>query len=205
MGEPIAELGGRTWEELEVQQHESGRLMFPERIRRRNAKGVVEETRVMVWIPNPSDNIRARVDARAWFAQLRHLDPDRDKAIFDELEQVCLLARAIRTEKPPHSQFCTHDELAEYDEPVLHDVLERINAYKALLDPREPVRDEESFWRLVVAVARSATILPLADTAGRDQSACIVRMALELCRSPTAQPWLRSFGISTPEPSRSVS
>lgn len=199
MSEPIAELGGRTWEELEVRQHESGRLMFPDRLRRRNAKGEVVETRVCVRIPTPGDEIRARTDARIWFAKLQGLDADRDKGLFDQMEQICLLARAIRTPEAPHPQLVTYEELAEYEEATLQDLLERINVYKTLLDPREAITDEETFWRKVIAIGKQANLLPLADIVGREQPSFIVRMAKEACRSPTARSYVRSSENSTPE------
>jgi hypothetical protein len=201
MPDPIAELGGKTWDELEVREHESGRLMFPDKLRKRSPKGALVETPVQVCIPQPADHFRSRVEARAWFGRLEGLDPDRDKDLFDELEQICLLARSIRTFEAPYAQLLTGEELAAYDEATLHDIQERINVYKTLQDPRDSVQTEADFWRLVVAVARSASLLPLVDIAAGEQAGSIVRMAKELCRSPRARPWLQSFGISIPEES----
>lgn len=201
MGEPIPELGGATFEELEIVRHESGRLLLPAVLRRRGPKGELVETKVRIWAPTPNDHVEARTQARVWFASKKHLDPDRDRALFDEMEQICLLARAIRTYEPPHAQFASHDELAGYDEHCLHDLQERVNAFKELLDPRVAVVDEATFWTVVLAVARRSTLLPLTDIGSRGQLSCILRMAREALLSPNAPSSRTSSESSTPAPS----
>ena len=200
MSEGVPGFGGASWEELELIRHESGRLLFPDKLRRRDEKGNVVETKVRVWVPVPDDSVRARTEARGWFKAQKDLDPDRDKALFEEMEQVCLLARSLRTYEAPHSQLMQHGELAGYDEGGLKDIQERINAYKALIDPREPITTEDAFWRMLSEVARKGDVLPLLDIVGHEQPSCIVRMAREALRSPTAPSWLRSAETSTPEP-----
>jgi len=199
--EPIPELGGATWAELEVVRHGSGRLLFPDKLRRRNERGEVIEIPVRVWVPNAGDHVEARLAARVWFASKKGLDPDRDKDLFDEMEQICLLARAIRTAAEPHPQFATHDELCDYDEHSLHDIQERVNVYKELVDPRVQVVDDATFWSTVAAVARRSTLLPLTGIAGRAQSSFLLRLAREALRSPTAPSSARSSESSTPAPS----
>ena len=199
MSEPIAELGGKTWEELEVLEHAAGQLMFPAKLRRRNKSGKVVETPVRVRIPSPNDHFAARAETRAWMAKPDlKLDPVANQDVFDQIEQLCLLAKAIRTDEKPHPQFVEAEELAGYDEGCLKDIQEQVNAWKDRLDPRPSVTTEEEVWRKIVAVAKAANVDPLVDTAGRDQEPLVVRMALEACRSPTGQRWLQSFGISIP-------
>lgn len=203
MSAPIPELGGKTWEELGVLEHAAGQLMFPGKLRRRNKMGAAAEVPVRIRVPSPSDHFAARAEARAWMAKPElKLDPVANKDIFEQMEQLCLLAKAIRTDTPPHPQFEAAEDLAaKYDEGCLADIQEQVNAFKERLDPRPPLATEEDVWRTIVAVAKAANIDPLVDTAGRDQESCIVRMALEACRSPTGQRWLQSFGISIPAPS----
>lgn len=199
-GDPIPELGGRTWDELEVSRHVNGRLMFPDELRRRNEKGAIEATKISVCVPMPEDNVEARVRAAAWFAK-KKLDRKLDEDLFKEVEQVCLLAQAIRTREEPHSQAYDAEELARFDEASLHDIQERINAYKAILDPRESDVTEEKFWGLVLAVGRTGSVLPLSDIAGRVQPSCVVRMAKEALLSPTGRRFAPSLETSTPAPS----
>lgn len=198
-------LGGkRSWAELEVLQHESGRLTVPCELRKVAADGKVTATKVRIWAPAPDDHFQARVEAKVWFKKLQ-LELPADKDIFDQLEQLCLLARAIRTNEPPHSQFATAQEIAAYDEGSLHDIQERVNAWKQQLDPRESVTTEEQFWKTLVQIAKLESASPLADIVGHEHHTFVVRMALEACGSPKAQPWLQSFGISIPERSASPS
>jgi hypothetical protein len=195
----VPAFGGASWAELELVRHASGRLLFADKIRRRNEKGEVEERKVRVWVPVPDDEVEARTQARLWFASKKALDPDRDKGLFEEMEQVCLLARAIRTFDAPHGQLLNYTELAAWDEGGLKDIQERINAYKALIDPREPITTEEQFWQKLGEVAKRGNLLPLLDIVGYEQPSFIVRMAREACLSPTAPPWLRSAVTSTLE------
>jgi len=199
---PLPEFGGRTWGELEVSRHENGRLMFADVLRMRNPAGIVEERKIRVCVPQPSDQIEARVAARALFAK-KKLDAERDKDLFAEVEQLCLLARAIRTHEEPHAQKYDVEELAELDESSIHDVQERINAYKAMLDPREADITEDRFWRKVAELGRAGNMLPLTDIAGRAQPSFVLRMAREALLSPTGKSFARLFGISTPEHSTS--
>lgn len=198
MSEPIPEFGGATFEELEMVRHESGRLLFPDVLRRRDEKGAIKETKVRIWVPNPNDHVEARTAARVWFAGQKALDPDRDKSVFEDMEQACLLARAIRTGEAPYGQYTTAQELAGYDESTLQDIQERINIYKSMLEVRTPVVDDETFWRAVLAIGRRNSLLPLADIAGRAQPSFAIRMAKEALLSPTGQSFVRSLESSTP-------
>ena len=204
-GEPIAELGGATWGELEVKQHVNGALMFPAALRRRDATGKIVEKKVRVRVPTPGEHLKARVEAIAWFARLAGLDRERDKEIFEELEQLVILARAIRDYEPPHAQIFEGPELAEWDEAALKDIRARVNLFKEALEPEDSELSEEQFWRTLVAVGRTASFDPLVDIAGRGLLSFIVRTAKEAMGSPNAKPWLRLSETSTPAPSPSTS
>lgn len=197
---PIPELGNRTWEELEVLDAEDGHRLFKDQIRERTANGW-KAIDVRVRVPRPGEKFEARAEARKLFTQ-KGLDPDRDADVLAELEQICLLARAVRTEKKPHSQFATYDELLTgYDEVSLTDVLGRIKVYEALLDPRESKLTEEQIFVKVVAIARLGNLGPLVDIVGHEQPSCVVRMADLALSSPKLQSWLQSLESSTPAPS----
>jgi hypothetical protein len=203
MAKPVEAFGGRTWDELEVLEHDAGQLMFPAVLRRRDPKGAVVQTKVRVRVPSPEDTFRARAAARKWAGELE-LDPKEDVDLFKQLEQLCLLARSVRT-FDSHAQFAEPAELGKYDESCLHDLQEQIAAFKEQLDPRDSVETEEQVWRKAVEIQKAANIGPLVDTAGRDQQPFVLRMVEEALRSPTGLSWLRSFGISIPEPSPSPS
>jgi hypothetical protein len=198
-------LGGkRSWAELEVLPHESGRLTVPCELRKRGPDGKVTATKVRVWAPTPEDHLKARVEAVGKFTKAK-LDRVVDKDMFEQVEQLELLARCIRTFEAPFGQFVDTEELARYDEGSLHDIQERVNRFKEELDPRESVTTEEQFWKVLFQIAKLESAAPLADIVGHEQPSCVVRMALEACSSPRAQPWLQSLGISIPGPSPSQS
>lgn len=206
LSDPIPELGGRTWEELEVIEHsEDGSLMFRDALRKRAKNGAVETVPVRVQVLRVAKIARARGDCRRWFGELG-LDEERDKDIFDQLEQVCMLALAVREDKPPHAQAYTAEELArDFDEASLQDVIGRIQALRQAVDVRESHLSEGEIWQKISAVARVGHLLPLTDIAGHEQPSCIVFMATQAMRSPKALAWLQSVGISTPEPSAETS
>ncbi len=202
--EPIPELGNRTWAELEVIEGETGHILFKDQIRQRSPDGW-RAVDVRVRVTRPEDSLRARALARAWFAEMK-LDPDRDLDTFQEMEQLCLLALALRTAKPPHAQLATHDELARgFDEGSLQDVLGRINVYKTLLDPRDSALTEDQIFAKIVAVAKRGHLGPLTDIAGHEQPSFLLRMAEEALRSPRVRSGLQSLETSTPAPSASTS
>jgi hypothetical protein len=201
LSKPIPELGGRTWQELEIIDHADGHLLFSDALRRRGKSGAVETVPVRVKILRTQQIAEARGKCRRWCGELG-LDEEKDKDIFDQLEQVCLLAGAIRDPHPPHAQRYQPEELAkDFDEASLQDVLGRIQALRQIIDVRESHLTEGEIWQKIAAVARAGHLLPLTDIAGPEQPSCIVFMATQAMRSPKALAWLQSRGISTPAPS----
>lgn len=196
---------GKSWDELEVVPHESGRLMFKAELRRRGPKGEIESRPVRVCAPEVKDHVRAKSLARLWFKETEGLDPDRDSEIFDEMESVCLLSLLIREPEAPYSQLMTHDELAEWSQASLKDVQERIKVFESMLDPRTGVATEQQLWDVVARVARDGNLLPLADIVGHEQPSCIAFMARQACLSPTAPSFVQSLGNSIQERSQSAS
>lgn len=205
----IKELGNRTWAELEIIPGEDGHMLVRDQIRERDpASGAWRATEVRVRIPRPMDLIRARSDARAWFAQFKDLDAERDAELFEEMEQIALLARSIRTATAPHAQLAERDELAtRYEEASLRDLLGRLRVYRDLLDPRVAVTSDDDFWHLIASVARVGHLGPLTDIAGHEQPSCVLFMARQALQSPTGQSWLQSQenSIAALSPSKSSS
>jgi hypothetical protein len=193
---PIPELGNRTWEELELVNDELGYVLFRDEIRRRTTDGWKSEP-VRVRIIRPVDIAKARGETRILCAKLK-VDLDRDKDLFEELEQLVLLSKAIRTAQEPHSQFADAEELGEhFDEGSLQDLLGRIRVYRQLVDPREPVLSEEQIWTRIAAVVRCRHLGPLTDIAGHEQPSLLLFMAEQALSSPRALSYLRSLATST--------
>lgn len=197
--EPIPELGNRTWEELEATRHDDGRLMFKDQLRYREVDGTVKTIDVRLAVPRPFHLGVARAECRKLFVE-RGLDEEKDKDLFAEFEQVCILAGAIRTYEPKHSQLMEATELYRAcDEATLQDILGRLQAMRELVEVRDTVVDADTAWGLMARVAVRGHLLPLTDIAGHAQPSLVVFMARQLMRSPTGQSWLRSHATSTPE------
>jgi len=201
--ERIPELGNRTWAELEIIEHGDGTLLFADKLRKRNAKGGIDEIPVRVCVVRSLKIIEARVETREWAKQLK-LDPSLDRDMFDHLEQLTIVARAIRTVAPPYAQYTTKEELAtDYDEASVWDIKGRIEAIRQMIDPRDSELTTDQIWSKVVAVARAGHLLPLTDIAGHEQLSFVVFTASQALKSPMGVAWLQSHGISTQEPSTS--
>jgi hypothetical protein len=202
---PIPELGGRTWSDLEVVEHGDSTLLFKDALRKRGATGQVEMVPVRIKIIRNLEIAEARAKCSAWCLKLK-IERDKDKDIFDALEQVCILALAIRSPVAPYPQLFDAEELAtKFDEVCLQDVLGRIEALRAMMDVRESDITPDVIWSKIFAVAKAGHLLPLTDIASHAQPSCIVFMACQALKSPTGLAWLQSQGISTPEQSAEMS
>lgn len=202
MAEKIKELGGKTWEELELVQAEDGHKLVRDSIKERNPKtGEIKEVPVFVRIPRPRDLIVAKAEARSWFATFKGLDVDRDSEMFDEMEKLCLLAKAIRTADGLHPQLASADELsANFEEGSLADLMGRLSVYRDMTDPRESAMTAEELWPVIKSVAQAGHLGPLTGIDGLGQTSCLVFMAVQAMTSPSALAWLQSFETSTQEP-----
>ena len=107
-------LAARSWAELEAVEVE-GRTVYFDSIRRRKKGGAVEEVPIGLRVLRKDEARKAFFDAVRW-AQKEGLLPQalegvanvREKALdpktFDDLENLCILARAIREPKEPYDQ-----------------------------------------------------------------------------------------------------
>jgi len=198
---PIPELGNRKWDELEIVESD-GYLLFPDEVRQRKTDGWAAK-KVRVRVPRAWDHGKARVETRAILKEkMPGFDFEKDSDLFEEIEQIAILSKALRTFEAPHSQFDTIEALAaEYDQSSLQDVLGRMHAYRLLLDPREPKLTGDAFFKKLFAVVEARHTGPLADIVGVEQFNFILTTASLAASSPKAQSWLRSQETSTPEPS----
>ena len=204
----FAPLRGKTWEELDVIETGGpggGRVLFRDTIRKRRATAEGwTDVPVMLQVPRKDERRAARLEARRLAADL-HVDPDKDPALFEDLDNICILARAIRDPKPNpsgvHDQHCDPLDLERtYDPPSLEAIWERLEAYSALLDPRVTLDTPEKVWGAIAAINHSGSLLPLAAIAGREQPSFLLFMAARAIESPTAQRYFASLASSTPAP-----
>lgn len=206
--DPLEILRSKTWEELEAIEHE-GRVLYPDALRRRTAKGEVTEKKVLIRVLRKDERRKAFLEA-VKLAQgsgvlpkeLADLSNVRAKAIddqlFDDLDTLCILARAIRDPEPPHVQHGTAEDLEhDYDMRSIEELWSRYKVYEDRSDPRLEIVDEKTMWSALRALAKAGHILPLTELASPSQNACILFGASQALHSPKYKSFLESTGRST--------
>jgi hypothetical protein len=189
-----------TWQDLEAVEF-NGRLYFSETIRRRSKSGAVEEeVEICLRVPRKDEKRAARIEAVAWASKLG-LNRETDKDLFDEMEDLCVLARSIRERKSPHDQYQKAEWLeSHFDSGSIAMLWDRLNVYDQMIDPRDGEITDKKFWQTVLAIGRTRTALPLTGFAPHAQARCLVSMADQALLSPTLKSFLESCDSSTPEP-----
>ena len=180
------------WESLGVTEH-NGVLHLPAAIKRRNARGGIDETPIVLRNVTNAHKFTCRKTARQ-YASEGGLDLEKDTAMVEEIENFSILAFAIRDAKPPHDQHVpgVHQLLALYDVQSLAEVWGRYNVWIDMLDPRFGELTNDQLWQTVVRVAREGNTSPLVELPGYAQSSFIVAMAREALHSPNRPSWLDS-------------
>jgi hypothetical protein len=194
-----ASINGKTWEELEAIEQD-GRLLFPDAIRRKSKDGTVAPTPIAIRVLRKGERRAARREAREW-ASREGVDPALDPELFEDLDTLCILARAIRDPEPPHAQFQKAEWLEQhFDNGSLAEVWDRYPLYESRVDPRVDAATEKDFWQLVLEIGRTRSISPLTGFAPRVQHSLVLSMADQALLSPTLKSWLESRASSTPAP-----
>ena len=186
-----------NWEALGVTEH-GGMLFLPATIKRRNAKGGIDETPIALRNVTNDHKFRCRKTARSYALDLG-LDLDRDRVLIEDIENYAILAYAIRDAKPPHDQHVPGLSalLDLYTTQSLAEVWTRYNVWLDMLDPRFGELDAEQLWQTAVRIARERDPSPLVDMPGHAQATFIVLLASEACLSPRAPSWLRQPATSS--------
>lgn len=207
--DPLDILRAKSWEELEAIEYED-RVLYPDALRLRTAKGDVREIKVMVQVLRKPERRRAFLEA-VKIAQAAGVLPKEmpdfsnvraraiDEQLFDDLDTLCIMARAIRDVEPPHVQHKTPEMLeAEYDMRSIEELWSRYKVYEDRSDPRLEITDEKRMWKATHAIAKAGNILPLTGAESLSQNACIVFMARQAVTSPRFKSFLASSDHSTP-------
>jgi hypothetical protein len=191
-------LKGKTVEELGLIEH-GGRILFPDKIRRLKTDGTFDDVEVRVRVPRTPELLQARSDAREFFRK-RKMDPKEDADLFDQLDTMAILARALRDKTPPHDQFQPLEYLLStepgkgFDTESLMDVWTRLEVYRKMIDPRVTAASEEDVIRTAFAIDRVQNISPLAAIAGSELDSFMTTMGSLLARSLTQLRALQSGG-----------
>lgn len=176
----LSKLMATPWSDLAAVEH-CGRLHFPEKVVRRKANGETEEIDVTICLPRPDELRWARVNARK-AALEAGLDLDRDQDLVDDMENVHILARAIRNTSEPFEPWVPNPAELErdYDKRSLSQMWAKMNALVNIVDPRQTEMSKEELLAVIAAIAKTREIYPLHALGQHSQSHCIVTMA-ELC------------------------
>lgn len=179
-------LEGKTVEDLALIEH-GGRLLFPDKIRRVTASGGYEDVKVLVRVPRTVEIMDARRDARK-FCTSRGIDPKEDADLFEQLDQMAILARAVRDPAPPHDQFQPLEFLLSnepgkgFDTESLVDVWRRLEVYRRMIDPAVTRVSEDDVVRAAYAIDKVQNLSPLVGIAGQELDSSIITMASMLVR-----------------------
>ncbi len=194
-----AELTLENWGELGIVAHE-GDNYVPDSIRRRGPDGGIIEVPITLRIVTNKQRRRSRVLARKWALSTdEDLDLKLDEDLISDMENICILAYAIRDREPPFIQHIPDGQsLAEkYDHQCLTALWARYDTWVQMQHPDFGKYDAEKLWRIIAEVRAGADIRPLAVMPGFEQATCMLLMAREACASPNAPSWLLSSGTST--------
>lgn len=166
----------KSWGELEVLEF-AGYLLFPETINKRTPEGV-EKIDVCLRIPRNNELRKARGMARQLFKK-DGLDPEADKDLFDELENLCILSLAIRNRSSPHEPWVPDPEELErnYDKSSLAECWAKIDALSLRVDPRPYDIDKDTMLGMIAAIVKERNISPLVVFGSAAQNTFIVSMA----------------------------
>ena len=172
---------GMNWKELEVVEH-AGYLLFPEKIYKAKKDGTFEEENVMIRLPRSHELRQARVKARA-IAQEERIDEEKDAALFENLENMCIMQMAIRDFTEPYSEFISEVQggavMLErtYDIASLMQIWAKIDKLHSLVDPAPEAISKGEMEALLSAIAGGRNVLPLLVYGPGAQSFFIVTMA----------------------------
>lgn len=203
------QLAKKSWGELEAVER-GDHLLFPEKLWKRNKAGKFEVTPIMVQVPRMGDMRKARALAHV-IAREDGIDPKFDSHLFDDLENVCIMAYAVRDATSPYSFMFARDKDTpdprmlerKFDEGSLSHLWSRLAPYKQLLNPQLTRVTRDEFMAVIAAIAERRDIAPLLAIDGLARDSCIVTMACLLQSLMTRQSSSQSSESSTPEPSAS--
>lgn len=185
-----------NWDQIGVEERD-GILHMPAVIKRRNAKGGLDETPVRLRVVTNQQRFKARTASRAWALKL-DLDLDRDRDLVEMLEEYWILAYAIR-DTDCHTQHVPDAETLwkQYDPASISEVWGRYDAWVRMQHPAFGNWDGEKMWQVIAQIKARSDISFLAVMPGFEQASCILLMAREACCSPNAPSFARSSVTST--------
>ena len=173
----LTKLMTTDWSELEMVEH-SDYLLFPETLYRRRPGGEWEEKSIMLRVPRDRDLRQARVTARS-LAVKEKISEERDKDLFSNLENMCILALCIRNDTHPYEAW-EPDALTlekKYDKVCLQHMWEKLERLNDILNPAPNQLSPGEIVALIVSIAKARHLGPLVVYGPGAQTSFVVSMA----------------------------
>ncbi len=201
----VDQLLGKSWGDLEVLEH-AGYLLFPDKIFKRNSKGGFDETEILLRIPRQNEIRQARVEARKIAAE-EELDPKLDPDLFADLDDLCVLAKSIRTKDGDYHEPVEEDPRKlekRFDKKSLQQVWAKIEALSAVVDPAPDSISEPEMIALANALLKEGNLSPLLVYGPGAQTSFVATTAALLVSSLESKSSSEQSEPSTPESSVST-
>ena len=173
----IAQLMTTDWSDLETVEY-ANHLLFPDVLRRRGPGGKWIEEKVMLRVPRDKDLRECRIEARGWAAEVG-IDEKRDRDLFVNMENMCILTRCIRNIDGVHEPMHPDAKMLEehFDKVCLQQMWEKIERLNDVLNPAPNQLSNAEIVTLIVAIAKSRHLGPLVVYGPGAQTSFVVSMA----------------------------
>lgn len=172
----IAKLMTTSWGELEAVEF-SDHLMFPDVLTRRMKDGSWHTEDVLLRVPRERDLRKARVEARSLAAKEK-IDEIKDRDLFVNLENMCVLAMCIRNTTHPYEPMHPDPLLLEnaFDKVCLQQMWAKVEQLNDIINPAPNQLSSPEIVALIVAIARARHLGPLVVYGPGAQTSFVVTM-----------------------------
>ncbi len=176
----IAKLMTTKWDELEALEFQDN-LMFPDVLTRRAVDGSWLREDVLLRVPRDADLRAARSEARMLAPTKKggQIDEVKDRDLFSNLENMCILARCIRNTTEPYESMHPDPLLLEsaFDKVCLQQMWAKLEQLNEVLNPAPNQLSSPEIITLIVAIAKARHLGPLVVYGPGAQTSFVVSMA----------------------------
>jgi hypothetical protein len=172
------QIAEKKWDDLGVIEL-GDRLLFPESIYRRDPKtGKFVPEPIALEVLRGPELRKARVEAYR-IAKEDKIDPEKDKSLFEDLEELCKLWFAIRSPKHPHEplMFDARALESKYDRPSIEQVNGKLAQLRRVLDPKLGGMNGDEMAALSAALVARQNLAPLFAFDDSTQEVYFITMA----------------------------
>lgn len=172
------QIAEKKWDDLRVIEL-GDRLLFPDSLYRRDPKtGKFIAEPIVLEVPRGPELRKARVEAYR-IAKEDKLDPEKDKLLFEDLEELCKLWFAIRSPTHPHEQLMFDARALEskYDRPSLEQINGKLAQLRRVLDPKLGSMNADEMTALSAALVARQNLAPLFAFDDATQESYFITMA----------------------------